>query len=192
MIEDIGFEAFTFRKLGVAIKSNEASIYRYFESKHKLLLYLTVWYWGWMEYRLVFCLANVSSAKERLERAITLLTEPIGEQDSADHIDKVKLNQIVIAESSKSYLTKDVDEENKAGIYLEFKQLVERVSDIVLEINPKYKYPHMLISMIIEGAHQQRYFAEHLPSLTDVVKGDDAIVSFSKELVFSAINAAKK
>ncbi|CAN0604355.1 unnamed protein product, partial [Ectocarpus sp. 12 AP-2014] len=43
MIDDMGFESFTFRKLGERIKSNESSIYRYFENKHKLLLYLASW-----------------------------------------------------------------------------------------------------------------------------------------------------
>ena len=38
LINEIGFEAFTFRKLGLKINSNESSIYRYFENKHKLLL----------------------------------------------------------------------------------------------------------------------------------------------------------
>ena len=46
LIDDIGFESFTFKKLGSEINSNESSIYRYFENKHKLLLYLTSWYWG--------------------------------------------------------------------------------------------------------------------------------------------------
>ena len=58
LIDEIGFEAFTFRKLGAAIKSPEASIYRYFENKHKLLVYLSSWYWNWTEYRLVFRVAK--------------------------------------------------------------------------------------------------------------------------------------
>ncbi len=74
VINEIGFEAFTFRKLGIAIQSPEASIYRYFENKNKLLLYLTSWYWAWMEYNLVFTIANVKSPKEKLERALSLLT----------------------------------------------------------------------------------------------------------------------
>ena len=34
LIDEIGFENFTFKKLGDRIGSNESSIYRYFESKH--------------------------------------------------------------------------------------------------------------------------------------------------------------
>ena len=188
MIDDMGFESFTFRKLGVAINSTEASIYRYFENKHKLLLYLISWYWGWMEYRLMFGLANISSPIERLQRAITLLTEEITQDSSFEHIDKVKLNHIVINDSSKTYLTKQVGEENKEGAFLIYKEVVARISDIIMEINPNYKYPHMLISTVIEAAHHQRFFAEHLPRLTDIVKGEDSITEFSKETVLKAIS----
>ncbi len=187
LIDEIGFDSFTFRKLGVHINSTEASIYRYFESKHKLLLYLNSWYWNWMEYRLIFSLANIDSPVSRLERAIFLLIEKISEDSDFSHINEVKLNRIVISESQKAYLTKDVDQENKIGAFTVQKQLVEKISRIILEINPTYKYPHMLVSTIIEGAHLQRFFAEHLPRLTDVSDSCDAITDFYKELIFKAI-----
>ena len=38
MMDEIGFEEFTFKKLAVKIKSTEASVYRYFDNKHKLPL----------------------------------------------------------------------------------------------------------------------------------------------------------
>ncbi len=188
LINEMGFNDFTFRKLAERIESTEASIYRYFESKHKLLLYLSAWYWAWMEYQLVFSLANIQSPTERLEIAIRLLTVPNTDQgSSASHIDESKLHQIVITESSKVYLTKEVDEENKDGVFLGYKQLVGRVSDIILEINSDYKYPNMLISTMIEGAHHQRFFGEHLPRLTDQHKGEDSIYSFYREMVFKCI-----
>lgn len=187
MIDEMGFELFTFRKLGKKINSTEASIYRYFESKHRLLLYLTSWYWGWMEYRLVFSLANVHSPKDRLLKAIDLLTEQVIEDSSFTHINEMKLHRIVISESSKVYLTKDVDQENKEGVFGGYIRLVGRVSSIILEINPKYKYAHMLVSTLIEGSHQQHYFAEHLPRLTDVNAGKDSISRFYKEVIFKTI-----
>lgn len=189
LIHEIGFDTFTFRKLAHYIESTEASIYRYFESKHKLLLYLTSWYWGWMEYRLIFCTTNVSSPIERLSRSIALLTEKIGENSSSTHLDIIKLNQVVICESSKAYLTKEVDSENQEGAYSGYKQLVGKISDIILEVNPTFKYPHMLISTVIEGAHHQHYFAAHLPRLTDIIKGEDAITTFYKDMVLKAIGA---
>lgn len=187
LIDQIGFEAFTFKKLAVKIGSTEASIYRYFESKHRLLIYLTCWYWRWLDYRLVLATTNIDSAEERLKRAIKVLVDVVEEDSDFSHINEVKLNRIIISESSKAYLNKLVDKENKEGFFLAFKGLVERVSDIILEINPSYKYPHMLVSTIIEGAHHQRFFAEHLPRLTDVVKGEDAATQFSIQTIFKAI-----
>jgi AcrR family transcriptional regulator len=187
MIDELGFENFTFRKLGKQISSTEASIYRYFESKHKLLLYITSWYWGWMEYKIVFNLANVESPKERLERAIVILTEKNPDGTNFSGIDTKKLSRIVISESSKAYLTKDVDVENKEGAFTGYKKLVARLSNIILELNPHYLYPHMLLSTVIEGAHMQRYFADHLPRLTDSIKGEDSISVFYTDMVFKTI-----
>lgn len=188
LIYSLGFEQFTFRKLADHIQSTEASIYRYFESKHKVLLYLTNWYWLWMEYRLVFIITNIDSPKKKLSLAIELITEDITEDNRISFIDERKLHKIVLVEASKSYLTKTVDEENKDGAFLPYKNLVERISNIVKELNPNYKYPHMLISTVIEGTHLQRHFAEHLPRLTDQLKGEDSIAKFYHQMVFKTIN----
>ncbi len=183
LIDEIGFEDFTFKKLACSIQSTEASVYRYFESKHHLLVYLVLWYWGWQEYRLVMTTMNVEDPNERLKRCIKILTEKIEEDSNFSQINEVKLNRIVITESSKIYLNKKVDAENEKGFFLQYKDVVELVSDIILEINPSFKYPHMLVSTVIEGAHHQRFFAEHLPRLTDEVEGEDAIATFYQELV---------
>lgn len=187
LIDELGFEAFTFRKLSQEIDSTEASIYRYFENKHKLLLYLITWYWGWMIYRLSFIVANIPSAEERLRRAVQLLAGPIDEDNTFPHINEALLNRIVIAEAPKAYLHKAVDQNNKEGAFAQYKQLVANVSDIIKEVNPSYKYARMLVSTMIEGAHLQRYFAVHLPRLTDSCEGEDAIVEFYKEMVMKTI-----
>ena len=51
LIDQLGFEQFTFKKLAKEIDSTEASVYRYFENKHRLLHYLISWYWSWLEYK---------------------------------------------------------------------------------------------------------------------------------------------
>ena len=135
IINEIGFEAFTFKKLGVSIESNESSVYRYFDSKHSLLIYLTSWYWTWTECRLVFATTNVDSAEIRLEKALYLLTKPVEEDTSISHVNEVLLSQIIFSESMKVYHTKSVDEENEKGCFKSYKSVVERVSSIMLEIN---------------------------------------------------------
>jgi len=188
MIDALGFEDFTFKKLGIEIGSNESSVYRYFESKHALLVYLMNWYWSWIEYKLVFSTLNVSSAHDRLNQSILILTAEVTEDNAFSYINEVLLNKIIISESSKAYHTKAVDTENKKGYYKTYKRVVQRISDLVLEINPSYEFPHMLISTVIEGAHHQRYFSKHLPSLTDFEEGKNNIVRFYTDLVFNALS----
>ena len=67
LIYELGFEQFTFKKLATEINSTEATVYRYFENKHRLLLYILNWYWSYMEYLVVFRLQNIHNKKEKLK-----------------------------------------------------------------------------------------------------------------------------
>ena len=187
LIDDYGFEDFNFKKLAQHIGSTEASVYRYFENKHKLLLYLTSWYWSWMDYRLALAVVNIDDPNECLMRCLTVLTAKPVNDTTFHHIDEERLNRIIISESSKSYLTKMVDEENREGAFSAYKSLVARVSSIVKAINKDFKYANMMVSTLIEGVHHQRYFAEHLPGLTSSVEGEDAVVEFYKQMVLKTM-----
>ena len=167
LIEEIGFDSFTFKKLGAKIGSNESSIYRYFESKHKLLLYLTSWYWAWVEYQLVFATFNMPDKKEQLFKGIEVVTKTIEEDQAFSHINEVVLNRIIINEYSKSYLTKEVDSENKEGYFVVYKRLVNRLSDMIVNVNPNYEFPSSLASTIVEGALHQHFLKEHFSSITN-------------------------
>ncbi len=187
MINDIGFESFTFKKLGKKIGSNESSIYRYFENKHKLLLYLASWYWGWLEYRLVFATNNIPDPNAKLEKAIEIMTQATEIDLAFTHIDEVLLNKIVINEYSKSYLTKEVDMENKEGYFVIYKRLVNRLSQMIKEVNTDYPYPASLASTLIEGALHQYFLMDHFSSLTSC----DVNVTpteYFKHIVFNTLN----
>jgi AcrR family transcriptional regulator len=187
LIEEIGFDSFTFKKLGAKIGSNESSIYRYFESKHKLLLYLTSWYWAWIEYQLVFATFNMPDKKEQLFKAIDVVTKTIEEDITFPHINEVVLNKIIINEYSKSYLTKEVDSENKEGYFVVYKRLIKRLSDMISNVNTDYKYALSLASTIVEGALHQHFLKEHFSSITDCNK-DITPTEFFKELTIKAIS----
>jgi AcrR family transcriptional regulator len=191
MIDEIGFEKFNFKKLGDEIGSPEASIYRYFKSKNQLLTYLISWYWGWMEYRLVLETTNIESADIRLTKSITLIASNTNEHIIIEGIDIKKLHQIIISESIKSYLTKDVDKANKEGAFHNYKQFVERISKIIQEINPEYIYPQMLITTIVEGVHLQVFFADHLPRLTNKLETPNYISDFYINLAINTIKGNK-
>ena len=189
LIHQIGFEGFTFKKLGAAIGSNESSVYRYFENKHKLLLYLTSWYWGWIEYQLVFETHNNDDATSRLQAAIDIICRPIVEDSKYAHINEILLNQIIINEFSKSYLTKEVDQENKEGYFSIYKRLVNRLEEMIQEINGSYPYPKSLASTIIETALHQYFLKDHIPSITDC---NDKITPtmFLNNMVFNLLKAS--
>jgi AcrR family transcriptional regulator len=163
LIDEIGFEEFTFKKLGEKIGSNESSIYRYFENKHKLLVYLSSWYWAWIEYRLVFSTNNINDKFEKLKRAILIVTETIEDDSKTEHIDEAVLNKIIIEEFTKTLYNKNVDEENKEGIFLIYKQVNYRIEKMILDINPDYPYAKSLVSSIIEGSLHQHFLKNHLP-----------------------------
>ena len=82
-----------------------------------------------------------------------------------------------------------MSEDNKEQLFKPYKDLCGVIADIILESNPKYKYPRSLASTIIEMAHFQNFFMNNLPSLTDFGKTKDElkVVSFLEDLVFSSI-----
>ncbi len=186
LIDEIGFNNFTFKKLGVKIESNESSIYRYFENKHKLLLYLTSWYWAWVEYQMVFSTFNILDKKEQLFKAIEIVTKATEEDLAFSHINEVVLNRIIINEYSKSYLTKEVDIENKEGYFVVYKRLINRLSKMIVNINPKYTFASSLASTIVEGALHQHFLKAHFSSITNC---DDTKTptDFFKELAIKVI-----
>lgn len=187
LIYNLGFDSFTFKKLGEQIESNESSIYRYFEGKHKLLLYLASWYWGWLEYRLVFATNSILDPKEKLRKAIEIITKPSEESSNFSYINQDYLARIMINEFSKSYLTKEVDLENRDGYFLVYKRLVKRLAAMIQMIDPEYQYPFSLASSILEGALHQKFLMDHFPTITDC-KAPDAPSHFYMDLVFRLLD----
>ena len=159
LIDEIGFENFTFKKLGEKINSNESSIYRYFESKHKLMLYLSSWYWGWIEYKLVFATNNVTNPVEKLKKAILIVTEKVNDDSATVHINEAILNKIIVQEFTKTLL-------NKEGFFIVYKRIINRIIEIINEVNPNYLFAKSLASSIVEGALHQHFLKEHLTTIT--------------------------
>ena len=189
MIHKNGFEAFNFKKLAEDIGTTEASVYRYFENKHKLLIYLTSWYWGWVEFQISFHTNNIIDPILKLKKVIKLLATTVEDDTQTSHVNESLLHQIVIAEGSKPYLTKQVAEDNIQHFFKPYKDLFDVIGKIILECNPQYKYPKSLASTIIEMAHFQNFFMYNLPSLTDFekTKEETEIIAFLNNLVFSSI-----
>jgi oligoribonuclease NrnB/cAMP/cGMP phosphodiesterase (DHH superfamily) len=134
----------------------------------------------------VFSTLNISSTEEKLKRAIEIITKPIQLDHKYSHINEVLLNKIVINEFSKSYLTKEVDQENKEGYFEVYKRLSTRIKDMIIECSPHYKYPSSLASTLIEGSLYQHFLKDHFISITDC-SSEEKHTSFFIELIFNTI-----
>ena len=190
LMDLIGYEDFTFKKLAVAMSSTEASIYRYFENKHKLLLYLTSWYWAYLSFKIDYETNNLKNAKAKLKKIISIISEIHKSDFVSGEFSVQTLQKIVISESAKSYLIKEVEDINKNGAFREYKALCKKISELIVEVNPKYKFSSSIASTILETAHQQVYFALHLPSLSDLKKDKNNHVEvgvFLEHLLFNLI-----
>ncbi|MCA9492199.1 MAG: TetR/AcrR family transcriptional regulator [Myxococcales bacterium] len=168
LMDRVGLERFTFKKLADEIGSTEASVYRYFENKHRLLVYLVSWYWAWIEYRIQFHTHNVVDPRQRLRSVVAVLAESTTYDPSFAHIDEAALHRIVVVESGKVYQATSVDADNEVGLFAGYKAVCNSIAGHISEIAPTYPYPRALASTIIEASHQQVFFAQHLPSLTEV------------------------
>ena len=168
MIDKIGLELFTFKKLAKEIKSTEASIYRYFENKHQLFVYLLNWYWEWLIARIELNTLNIADAATRLRIVIRVIVDAANRNSEIEFVDEEALHRIVVQEGAKGYHHKTVDADNEEGFFLAFKRLVGNISEIITEINPEFSYPRTLASTMIETANNNLYYAEHLPRLTDI------------------------
>ncbi len=175
LIDEIGLERFTFKKLAQKIDSTEAGIYRYFANKQMLLLYLANWYWEWMKVHINLSVHNIDHPVERLRRAIAAVVNTAKRNTNVEFIDEDILHRIVVVEGTKVYHHKSVDEQNKEGYFAAYKTLCTLLADIILAVNPNFPWPRALATNILEMASNHVYFALHLPRLTDVKAGPDTL-----------------
>lgn len=190
LINKLGFEEFTFKKLALEINTTEATIYRYFENKHRLLVYLINWYWSYLEYKVIFNLNNINNPETKLLTIIKLLVEePENKHQQTDFISEYEAYNLIMWEGSKTYLTRNVSKDNKDRLFKPYKDLCERFAKIIKEYNPKYKFPHSLASTVLEMAHYQKFFTKNLPALTDLENDSDGkkTKAFLESLLFNSL-----
>ncbi|MEY3405077.1 MAG: TetR/AcrR family transcriptional regulator [Cyclobacteriaceae bacterium] len=188
LIDRLGFEQFTFRKLAEEIGSAEASLYRYFENKHRLLTYLAAWYWSWTEYRMDLLTHPTQLADEKLRWCLRVLTEKKKNDQAFGFVDEEALYRIIIKEQDKTWLTKWVDDDNRSGFFRGYKSICKKMAELIRECNPAYPYPSSLVSTVMMTSLHQMFYAEHLPSLSDLHKDDhEQLYTFVENLVFSTL-----
>lgn len=189
MIFDIGFEGFTFKKLAIQIGTTEASLYRYFENKQKLLLYIINWYWHYIDFLIEFKLQNIIDPKLKIIEIIQILTNQKASENSGLDYNMNNLYQIVLTDSNKVYQVKNVSEVNQDQLYKPYKYLCSKIAAILKEFNPSYQYPVSLSSSMIEISHFHQYFTQYLPNLTDIKNNNskNSTFDFLDNLVFNIL-----
>jgi hypothetical protein len=192
LLDELGLEEFTFKKLAHRIESTEASIYRYFENKHKFLVYLLCWYWERVRYHIIYATTNIEEPEQKLRIALSAIVDSSKSDPAVEYIDEHILFRIVLREGPKTYHTKLVDEENKQGFFAVYKALASDIAAIVLEISPEFEYPKSLASTLLEMANFHIYAAQHLPSLTEVRTPSEDLIQVKNMLEFFAFGLIAK
>lgn len=192
LFDELGFERFTFKKLALSIQSTEASIYRYFENKHKLLLWLTNWYWEWVNYLIDLNTRNIEDPERQLKIVLHNIVNASTESPLTEYINENILHKVVIKEGSKAYHIQNVDDENKLGYFSGYKEVVDKVACNILKVSPDFPYPRMLASNLFEMANNQIYFAEHIPGLTDIRSDKEHYTDLEKALNYITFKLLQK
>lgn len=190
LINELGIENFTFKKLGVKINHTEATIYRYFENKQMLLLYIVNWYWHYLDFLIEFKIQNLKDPKHKINEVIAILSQNLSQTKLTSNYNLTAIFQIINREGNKVYLHTEVKEINKIKLYKPYKDLCAKIAHIFNSYNPKYLYSTSLASTLIETAHLQIFFAENLPRLTDVTEKNKQSYtqSFLSDLIFKSLN----
>jgi AcrR family transcriptional regulator len=190
LIHTLGIEGFTFKKLAVKIGHTEATIYRYFENKQMLLLYIVNWYWLYLDFLIDFKIQNLNDSKHKIHEVLGILSQNLSETRLTSYYNLAAIFHIIIREGYKVYLHTEVKEINKIQLYKPYKDLCAKIAAIFQSYNPKYLYSHSLASTLIETSHLQIFFAENLPRLTDVNEKNkkNYTYNFLSDLIFKSLN----
>lgn len=187
LIDELGIEEFTFKKLAERMESTEASVYRYFKNKNLLLLYLLTYYWEWMRFRIDFNAMNVENPERRLRIVVKTIVDTIRLSTPADYIDRDALHRIVITEGSKTLHIKQIDEENEKGFFAIYKALNKKIADIIQAVNPNFPYPISFANTLLQMGNNHLFFATHLPSLTEVNTENDDTIEIGVERLMNCL-----
>ncbi len=187
LIDELGIEEFTFKKLAQRMDSTEASIYRYFKNKNLLLLYLLTYYWEWMRFRIDFNAMNVEDPERRLRIVVKTIVDTIRLSTPAEYIERDALHRIVITEGSKALHVKQVDEENEKGFFAIYKALNRKIAAIIQAVNPDFPYPVAFANTLLQMGNNHLFFATHLPSLTEVSAEKDGSVEVGLERLMNCL-----
>lgn len=167
MIADEGYEVFHLSRLAEKADTVESTVYRYFENKHKLLLYISGWYWAYLDFSIDYESRNLNEPRQILNKAIEMMAGKDLPQNNSLIGDPQLIHRIIIMEFSKIYITQLALEDNKEGYFVYFKSFVNKIAKLLSEVMSGYKFPRSFAFLLVSGIYQQAYVAEKLPALSE-------------------------
>jgi len=192
LIDDLGYEYFTFKKLATKIGSTEASVYRYFSSKRQLLKYIVSWYWHWLEYLLSLRTAGLGSPKRKIETAIDVLIFVDSTYSAMTYLDTKLLRRVIVAESARVALTRE-QKPREDKLFAGYIGLATMLKVMIKDLNPNYPFPMEFALTILASVHRQIHHADFISKDIDsgrVIKDKDrsTLVNFLNHLVDSTLS----
>lgn len=189
LILENGIEAFTAKKLAVDAGITEATVYKYFANKQRLLQYYFQLYWTWLEQQVKVFTAIETDPLQCLVKAVRVISNIPAVAADPGVITKYDLRELVINEGSKAYYHAQVDEDNAKRFFAPYKSITALLATMILAVKPDEKYPLALATTIIEMSHSLKYYAKHLPALTDFPHETDQVKldDFLLQLLYNSL-----
>ncbi|MCC7502644.1 MAG: TetR/AcrR family transcriptional regulator [Flavobacteriales bacterium] len=173
LMNELGLEAFTFKKLAERIGCTEVTVYHYFTNKQRLLQYYFQFYWLWLRTHGEQEGHNVKDPVERLHGTIRALAGVWSASAPAAQLDPKALRDLVVNEGSKSFLHKNVDTDNELKLFKPYKDLCAQVAAEVKACAPRLRSARSFATTLVEMSHSLEFAMHHLPALTELsVKQD--------------------
>lgn len=168
LMNELGLEGFTFKKLAARVGSTEVSLYKYFPNKQRLLQYYFQLYWLWLRQLTGRHAERANTPREALERVVEAICGVWPKDMPALQLDPHALRTLVIDEGMKSYLHKNVDEDNAQRLFMPYKELSAFMAEMLVDCRKDVPLPRSFATTVIEMAHSLPFAMEHLPSLTEL------------------------
>jgi len=183
ILSDKGFQCFNFKCLAKEMGSTEASVYRYFENKYMLLVYLTSWYWEYLDLQIMLNTRNIEDPVRKLRLMISTIVQGIDSDFEHEYFDLRKLHNIVVEQSPRVIHSKKVEACEKAGMFSNFKNLNSNIAAIILECDPDFKYPSALATNILKMSMDHKYYAEHICSITEITNCKESSLNQLEDMI---------
>ncbi len=167
LMNELGLEAFTFKKLAARVHCTEVTIYRYFPNKQRLLQFYFQLYWLWLG-TVDEQSGGALPPRKRLHGTIRVLCGMWPKDMLSAQLEPEALRELVVNEGSKSFLHKNVDEDNGHKLFKPYKDLIAQVAAELKACAPWLKSPLSFATTLVEMAHSLEFAMHHLPALTEL------------------------